>query len=56
MYHTHVLLRKNFLQGDEEQQQSTKSPSNLPNAEDKDSTAVSTDVVVESVANKENDG
>ena len=56
MHYTHLLLRKNFLQGNEEQQQSVRSPSNLPSAEDKDSTAVSTDAVVESDANKENDG
>ena len=55
MYHTHVLLRKNFLQGDEEQQQSTKSPSNLPSAEDKDRMAVPIDAVADSGADKEND-
>ena len=39
MHHTHVLLRKNFLQGGEEEQQSAKSPSNSPSANDKGCTA-----------------
>ena len=56
MHHTHVLLCKNFLQGDEEQQQSTKSPSNLPSAEDEDDTAAPTDSVINSGADTENDG
>ena len=57
MHHTHVLLCKNFLQGDEKQQQSTKSPSNLPNINnDKGCTAAATDVVINSCADNKNDG
>ena len=56
MHHTHVLLCKNFLQGDEEQQQSAKSPSNLPSAEDEDDTAAPTDAVINSGAKNEIDG
>ena len=56
MHHTHVLLRKNFLQGGEEEQQSAKSPSNLPSANDKGCTAAATDVVINSGANNEIDG
>ena len=56
MHYTHGLLCKNFLQGDEEQQTSVKSPSNSPSANDKERTAVPTDAVVDSGANKESDG
>ena len=56
MHHTHVLLCKNFLQGDEEQQQSTKSPSELPSAEDEDSMAAPTVTVINSGANNKTDG
>ena len=47
IYHTHVLLCKNFLQGVEKQQQFTESPSNLPNANDGKGTAVPTDTDVD---------
>ena len=56
MRYTHVLLRKNFLQGDGKQQQSTKSPSNMPSADDKRGTVTPTDAVTDSGADNEIDG